>query len=124
MIIIGNLNASKLVKTKMAKSVLDTSFSAFKTMLGYKSENAGVWFDEVDEKYTIQMCSCCGKISDSSPKGRAGLAIREWQCVECGTFHDRDINSALNILCIGRDTLAGKSPCFREGRMSSTHLCC
>lgn len=98
MIIIGNLNASKLIKNKMAKSVLDTSFSAFKTMLRYKCENAGVWLEEVDEKYTTQMCSCCGKISDSSPKGRADLGIREWQCVECGTFHDRDINSALNIL--------------------------
>ncbi|WP_410473198.1 RNA-guided endonuclease InsQ/TnpB family protein [Faucicola mancuniensis] len=110
MIIIGNLNASKLVKTKMAKSVLDTSFSAFKTMLRYKSENAGVWLEEVDEKYTTQMCSCCLKISDNSPKGRADLGIREWQCMECGTFHDRDINSALNILRIGRDTLAGGIP--------------
>ncbi len=112
MIIIGNLNAMKLIKTKMAKSVLDTSFSAFKTMLRYKSENAGVWLEEVDEKYTTQMCSCCGKISNSSPKGRADLGIREWQCVECGTFHDRDINSALNILRIGRNTLVGGSPLF------------
>ena len=110
MIIVGNLNASKLIKTKMAKSVLDASFSAFKTMLKYKCENAGVWFEEVDEKYTTQMCSCCLKISDNSPKGRADLGIREWQCVECGTFHDRDINSALNILRIGRDTLAGGIP--------------
>ncbi len=112
MIIIGNLNAMKLIKTKMAKSVLDSSFSAFKTMLRYKSENAGVWLEEVDEKYTTQMCSCCGKISDSSPKGRIDLGIREWQCVECGTLHDRDINSALNILRIGRNTLVGGSPLF------------
>lgn len=110
MIIIGNLNASKLIKTKMAKSVLDTSFSAFTTILSYKCENAGVWFEQVDEKYTTQMCSCCGEISANSPKGRTGLGIREWQCVECGTLHDRDINSALNILRIGRDTLAGGIP--------------
>lgn len=109
-IIIGNLNAGKLVKTKMAKSVLDTGFGAFKTMLRYKSGNAGVWFEEVDEKYTTQICSCCGRISGSSPKGRADLGIREWQCAECGTLHDRDINSALNILRIGRDTLAGGIP--------------
>lgn len=107
LIIVGDLSASKLVKTKMAKSVLDTGFSAFKTMLKYKCENAGVWFEEVNEAYTTQVCSCCKNISSSSPKGRAGLGIREWQCMECGILHDRDINSALNILAAGHCRLAG-----------------
>ena len=107
LIIVGDLSAKKLVKTTMAKSVLDTGFSALKTMLKYKCENAGVLFEEVNEAYTTQICSCCRKISSSSPKGRAGLGIREWQCMECGTFHEnRDINSALNILALGHERLA------------------
>jgi len=105
LIVIGDLSAKKLVKTKMAKSVLDTGFSALKTMLKYKCENAGVLFEEVNEAYTTQTCSCCGSRS-SSPKGRAGLGIREWQCMECGTLHDRDVNSALNILALGHERLA------------------
>ncbi|MDQ9023394.1 RNA-guided endonuclease TnpB family protein, partial [Acinetobacter sichuanensis] len=103
-IIVGNLSAKKLVKTKMAKSVLDTGFSALKTMLKYKCENAGVLFEEVNEAYTTQTCSCCGSRS-SSPKGRTGLGIREWSCMECGTCHDRDINSAINILALGHERL-------------------
>ena len=101
----GDLSARKLVKTKMAKSVLDTGFSALKTLLKYKCENAGVWYEEVNEAYTTQTCSCCGSRS-SSPKGRTGLGIREWQCMECGTLHDRDVNSALNILALGHERLA------------------
>lgn len=78
LIVVGDLSAKKLVKTKMAKSVLDTGFSALKTMLKYKCENAGVLFEEVNEAYTAQMCSYCGEITASSPKGRADLRIREW----------------------------------------------
>ena len=52
LIVIGDLSAGKLVKTKMAKSVLDTGFSAFKTMLKYKCENAGAIFEEVSERFT------------------------------------------------------------------------
>ena len=104
MIVIGNLSASKLVKTKMAKSVLDAGFSAFKTMLRYKCQQARVLFKEVNESYTTRTCSfCCG---DTGPRGISGLGIREWQCMECGTLHDRDINSAKNILALGHERLA------------------
>ncbi len=105
MIIVGNVNAKALAQTKLAKSVLDASWTTLRTMLKYKCENAGVLFEEVNEAYTTQTCSCCGSRL-SSPKGRAGLRIREWQCMECGTLHDRDINSALNILALGHERLA------------------
>lgn len=105
-IFVGNVNAKALAQTKLAKSVLDASWSMFRIMLKYKCENAGVWFEEVNEAYTTQTCSCCGS-RYSSPKGRAGLGIREWQCMECGILHDRDINSALNILALGHERLGG-----------------
>lgn len=104
-IFVGNVNAKSLAKTKLAKSVLDAGWTMFRTLLKYKCENAGVWFEEVNEQYTTQTCSCCGS-RDSSPKGRTGLRIREWTCVQCGTLHDRDINAAKNILALGHERLA------------------
>ena len=92
----------------MAKSVLDTGFSALKTMLKYKCENAGVLFEEVNESFTSQICSCCGEITASSPTGRIDLRIREWQCSnkKCLSLNDRDINAAKNILTLGHKRLA------------------
>lgn len=109
-IFVGNVSSKKLVKTKMAKSTLDASWSMLKTMLEYKSHQAGVVFEEVNEAYSTQICSCCGVISESSPKGRAELGIREWVCVDCGSIHDRDINAAKNILAVGFGRLAGGIP--------------
>ena len=104
-IFVGNVNAKGLAQTKLAKSVLDAGWTAFRTMLKYKSQQAGVWFEEVNEAYTTQTCSCCGSRQDS-PKGRAGLGIREWTCQQCGTLHDRDVNAAKNILAAGHCRLA------------------
>lgn len=105
-IFVGNVSSSKLVKTKMAKSVLDAGWSMFKTMLEYKCAGAGVVFEEVNEAYTTVTCSCCKK--RTGPSGLEGLRIREWRCVECGAFHAcRDRNSALNILALGHERLAG-----------------
>lgn len=105
-IFVGDVASGKLVKTKMAKSTLDAGWGQLKTMLEQKCQWAGVVFEIVDESYTTQTCSCCGVISSSSPKGRAGLRIREWTCVDCGTAHDRDINAARNILAAGHRRLA------------------
>ena len=79
-IFVGNVSSAKLVKTKMAKSTLDAGWSMFKTMLEYKSHQAGIVFEEVNESYTTQTCSCCGVIPAGSPKGRAGLRKRMDVC--------------------------------------------
>ena len=96
-------------KRGMNKSVLDAGWSIFRNMLEYKCNHAGLYYSKIDEKYTTQTCSCCGS-RHSSPKGRAGLGIREWICKECNTLHDRDINAAMNILVRGHAHLAGGIP--------------
>jgi IS605 OrfB family transposase len=100
-IIVGNVSPSKLVKTRMAKSVYDAGWSMLKTMLEYKCDHAGIVFKEVNEAYTTRACSACGSLT--GPKGVNGLRIREWTCCECGVAHDRDINAARNILALGHE---------------------
>ncbi|MCI2286078.1 transposase [Colwellia sp. MSW7] len=102
-IFVGNVSSQKLVKTKMAKSVLDGGRSTLKTLLEYKCAHAGIVFEEVNESYTTVTCSCCKK--RTGPRGQEGLRIREWTC-ECGVTHDRDINAAINIKHIGNNILA------------------
>lgn len=95
LIAVGNVNATRLAKTWISKSANDAGWSSFRRMLAYKS--AG--YVEVDEKFTTQACSGCGSIA--GPKGRAGLNERRWICDGCGESHDRDVNSAVNILRLG-----------------------
>jgi IS605 OrfB family transposase len=100
-IAVGNINAAGLAKTSMAKSVLDAGWSSFRGMLRFKAIRHGAWFQEVDERFTSQLCSACGCLPATRPKGIADLGIREWQCSDCGALHDRDTNAALNILRVG-----------------------
>jgi putative transposase len=102
-IVVGNVNASALAKTRLAKSVLDASWSAFRTMLQYKCADAGVWFDEVNEAFSTQTCSVCD--SRAGPKGRKDLGIRGWQCTVCEAVHDRNVNAAHVILAAGHRRL-------------------
>lgn len=105
-IAVGNVNSSKLARTRMAKSVLDAGWSTFRSMLAYKSAGCV----EVDERFTTQICSRCGIIPNSSPKGRGDLGIRSWVCSECGARHRRDVNSAITIHKIGRSAVLERKP--------------
>ena len=101
-IFVGNVNAAKLGKTRMAKSVYDAGWSMFRQQLAYKAVRHGVLYQEVDEKWTTQTCNACGVIA--GPKGRAGLNERVWAC-GCGAVHDRDVNAARVILARGQASL-------------------
>jgi len=105
-IFVGNVSSQAMIKTKLAKSVHDAGWGMLKTLLEYKCAHADTVFMSVNEAYSTQACSSCGSISSSSPKGRAGLGIREWTCSECGAEHHRDINAAKNILAAGHCRLA------------------
>ena len=98
-IYVGDVSSVKMVKTKMAKSALDASWASLKTMLEYKSQQAGIVYKEVNEAYTTRACSECGALT--GPQGLTGLSVREWSCAECGSSHDRDVNAARNILQLG-----------------------
>lgn len=99
LICVGSVNSSGLARTRLAKSVVDASWSQLRSQLRYKAMRHGAEYIEVGEYFTTQTCSDCRAVS--GPKGIAGLGVRAWVCSECGMQHDRDINSAINILVSG-----------------------
>lgn len=94
---IEDLNNKGIAKNKrLSKSVNDAAFGEFRRQLQYKA----VW----NRKYVAvisrwfpssKLCGNCGAVN-------TGLILsdRTWLC-ECGTFHNRDLNAAQNILAEG-----------------------
>lgn len=110
-IFIGDVSSLKLKKTRFAKSVSDSGWGLFKTMLAYKAIRFGVDLKIVNEKYSSVTCSICNE--RSGPNGLSALGVREWACSNCGESHNRDVNAAKNILAFGlrHKTLLEESRC-------------
>lgn len=100
-IYIGDVSSAQLAKTQMAKSVYDVGWFASKQTLSYKASRRRGTCKEVNERLSTQICSTCGAMPPERPRGIADLGMREWRCSVCGTLHDRDVNSAKNILTFG-----------------------
>jgi putative transposase len=109
-IIVGDVSSVKLAQTRMAKSVLDAGWGMLKAQLQYKGQWAGRCVSIVSEKNTTRACSSCKALT--GPAGLDMLVVRTWKCGECGDTHDRDVNSARNILSAGRcpPSVSGNEP--------------
>lgn len=121
-IFVGDVSSAKLVKTRMAKSVLDAAWGQLKTQLQYKGQQAGRHVEVVNERYTTRACSGCGSLS--GPAGLDMLAVRRWVCVDCGDVHDRDVNAARNILTAGlrcRASVRGNESLPPSARRAGPH---
>ena len=76
------------------KSVCDNGWGMFTTFLKYKLEEIGKRLIKVDRFFaSSQICSECGYKNEEVKN----LAVRSWMCPNCGKYHDRDTNAAINI---------------------------
>ena len=93
---------------RLAESIAEMNFGEFRRMLEYKAR----WYNRkivfVDRYYpSSKTCGHCGyKYKNLT------LSVREWDCPECGTKHDRDINAAVNILHEGMRLLGSSTTEF------------
>ena len=77
----------------LKKIISDSSWRSFLTILEWTALKRNKSLILIDPKNTTQTCSICGVISDE----KIILGMEEWICPNCGTYHIRDINAAINI---------------------------
>lgn len=93
-----DLNVKGMMKNHhLAYSIADASLGEFYHQLAYKCEWYGVAYRVIDRfAPSSKLCHHCGYQMNKMP-----LSVRRWTCPECGTYHDRDINAAINIKELG-----------------------
>ncbi|WP_017306320.1 RNA-guided endonuclease InsQ/TnpB family protein [Spirulina subsalsa] len=123
-IVVEDLAVKNMVKNhNLAKAISDCGWSEFTRQLKYKAEKDGKTYLEIGRFFpSSKTCHVCLNQIDSLP-----LDVRSWECPNCQTQQDRDVNAAINIrdeglriLSLGTsDTAQGGNVRPKRGRKSS-----
>lgn len=102
-ICVESLRVKNMIKnSKLAKHIADVSWGNFINQLEYKADWAGRTICKIDQFFpSSKRCSNCGYTLNF-----LALDTRHWDCPQCKTTHDRDVNAAKNILTAGLAGLA------------------
>jgi putative transposase len=105
-----DLNIHGMMKNHhLSKSIQEMNFGEFRRMMEYKCKWYGRTLVFVDRFYpSSKTCHNCGYV-----KNDLKLSDREWICPKCGTYHDRDVNAAVNILQEGERKIGGRTADFK-----------
>ena len=97
-ICLESLNVKGMQQNRsLARSIADTGWSTLVQYIEYKAEWAGRTVVKIDRWFpSTKRCFECGHVGETKP-----LSVRHWQCEECGSHHDRDVNAAKNIRTVG-----------------------
>lgn len=96
---------AKTRKRGLGKAVNDVAWAQFVGFMNYKAIASGKFVIKIDRYFpSSKTCSHCGYVKD-----KLKLKERSWVCPHCNTYHDRDINAAINILVEGKKTLFGEN---------------
>ena len=93
-IVLEDINLQNMSRTlHLGKSVNDLGFGEFRSILEQKCKEYDTTIIYADKWYpSSKTCSSCGSINKNLK-----LSDREWVCTECGTYHNRDFNAAINL---------------------------
>ena len=93
-ITIEDLNVKGMMKNKhLSKAVSQQKFYQFRRVLEYKCKWNDIELRIVDRFYpSSKICSCCG-----FKKNDLKLSDRVYECNNCETVIDRDLNASLNL---------------------------
>ena len=90
---------------RWGRKVHSLGFYSFVEILKYEAMKLGTQIIFVDRFFpSSQLCSVCGYRN----KAVKDLKVREWECPNCHTKHDRDKNAAKNILMAGTSANGGE----------------
>ncbi|MEO3855246.1 RNA-guided endonuclease TnpB family protein [Acrocarpospora sp. B8E8] len=112
-LVVEDLHIAGMVKNRrLARAISDAGFGEIRRQLAYKTEwkggrlvVAGRWFA------SSKTCSGCGAV-----KAKLALSERTYTCTACGLIVDRDLNAALNLASLVKQTVAGSGPETPNGR--------
>ena len=94
-VVIEDINMQDMAKESKlnSKATYDNGFGIFRNMLKYKLEDLGKKLIIVDKYYpSSKLCNVCGHKNELLT-----ITDKTWECPNCHTVHNRDINASINL---------------------------